>query len=317
MAQTNQDQKQTMQASVGVSLGSTTAQGWYLTEDGKIVTLFGDDSNVKNVSINSLKASKDLIKDFFNYLLGVCQDDKQVIFFNSIGYSIDGGKKKGADVGVPFALVEDMDKFSDTSLMSMMAEVVSENTNMANKFAVINRNWKTTEGEEISGQWAKQIQDYLVTKTGKPQKWMIDMGGKSATLYHFENDIFIKQRTCDFSSPNDLISEPHNFVQALDVLLTTLTTEGINLDELAILQTGEARGQNIQGIFAERVFHHSYLPHDTESEYEALDFMRTVLKTNVASGFTLTQGEENKMEVSFHSPLGMMDKFIGWFRNCF
>ena len=97
--------------------------GFYLTPDGEIRPLFTD-IDVTRWTPKALKASKELVNEFFSYLTQYTYDGRVGILFNSFGYAFDGGKTKTP--GSPFAWVEN-GVFSDTSLVGVMAEVIEEN----------------------------------------------------------------------------------------------------------------------------------------------------------------------------------------------
>ena len=95
-----------------------------------------------------------------------------------------------------------------------MAVVISENPKFQNMFLGINRNWKTDQEQELGGQWAKQIQSYLDDKDFTECQWVIDLGGKSGTLYHRQGDIYVKRETIFADTPPN----------SLEILLQNLLT---------------------------------------------------------------------------------------------
>ena len=108
--------------------------------------------------------------------------------------------------------------------------------------------------------------------------WVIDLGGKSGTLYHRQGDIYVKRETIFADTPpNSLVDTPSEFIDYTNIEIAKLQQAGIDVSKLAILQTGEMREKNIQGVFSTSVGLHEYLPQEIESTYEAYDFMRTVL----------------------------------------
>ena len=231
------------------------------------------------------------------------------IFFNSFGYSIDGGKKNGNEIGIPYAWLEDTDQYVDKSLVLAMAEVISQNPKFKNMFMTINRNWKTEHGQELGGQWARQIKGYLEDKNFMDCEWVIDLGGKSGTLYHLEGDIFVKKETIfNDTEPNSLIDTPSEFIDYTNIEIAKLQQAGIDISKLAILQTGEMREKDIQGIFSSEVGFHEYLPQDIESEYEVYDFTRTILQTEDVSSFSLVPKEGHKFQVVVESALGWTER---------
>lgn len=292
----------------GVSMGSSTVQGWYITAVGDIFPLFTD-VDPSWFSIKELKKSNHRILEFFNYLYNHTYDNRIGIFFNSFGYAIDGGKKKGDEIGIPYAWVEDTDQYTDISLVSAMAEVISQNSHFKNMFLGINRNWKTDQGQELGGQWAKQIQDYLDEKNFTDCEWVVDLGGKSGTLYHREGDIYVKRETIFAdTTPNSLIDTPSDFIDYTNIEMAKLQQAGIDTSKLAILQTGEMREKNIQGVFSTSVGLHEYLPQNVESTYEAIDFMRTVLQVDEASSFSLTPVDGHKFHITVEPPMGFLQR---------
>lgn len=292
----------------GVSMGSSTVQGWYMTAVGDIFPLFTD-VNPSRFSIKELKKSNQRILEFFNYLYSHTYDDRIGIFFNSFGYAFDGGKKTGDEIGIPYAWVEDTDQYEDKSLVSAMAEVISENPKFQNMFLGINRNWKTDHGQELGGQWAKQIQGYLDNKDFTECEWVVDLGGKSGTLYHRQGDIYVKRETIfSDTTPNSLVDTPSDFVDYTNMEMAKLQQAGIDVSKLAILQTGEMREKNVPGVFSTSVGLHEYLPQEIESTYEAYDFMRTVLQTEEVSSFTLTPVDGHKFHVTVEPGMGIFQR---------
>tara|TARA_B100000963_G_C22591895_1_gene655928 strand:+ start:41 stop:1015 length:975 start_codon:yes stop_codon:yes gene_type:complete len=292
----------------GVSMGSSTVQGWYMTAVGDIFPLFTD-VDPSRFSIKELKKSNQRILEFFNYLYSHTYDDRIGIFFNSFGYAIDGGKKKGEEIGIPYAWVEDTEQYTDTSLVSAMAVVISENPKFQNMFLGINRNWKTDHGQELGGQWAKQIQSYLDDKDFTECEWVVDLGGKSGTLYHRQGDIYVKRETIFAdTTPNSLVDTPSEFVDYTNMEMAKLQQAGIDVSKLAILQTGEMREKNIEGVFSTAIGLHEYLPQEIESTYEAYDFMRTVLQTEEVSSFNLTPVDGHKFHVTVEPGMGIFQR---------
>lgn len=283
------------QVSFGVSIGSSSIQGFYLTPSGKILPLFtGVDST--RWTTKALKESKELIREFFEYLVQYTYHDRVGILFNSFGYAFDGGKSKTP--GAPFAWVEDTETFKDKSFVGLMAEVIEENQEYARMFLAVNRNWKTDHGEEVGGQWAKQINEYLETHGIIGCEWLIDLGGKTGTLYHREGEIFVKRENIfKDTSPNSLVDTPSDFLDYFNMEMAKLQREGIDVTKLAVLQTGLMREKNVEGIFSTGVMFHDYLPQEVESNFEAIDFMRTVLRTNEATSFTMTPLDDYKIQV--------------------
>lgn len=285
--------------SFGVSIGSSSIQGFYLTPDGEIKPLFTD-VDASNWTPKSLKTSKDLVYKFFDYLSEHTYDGRVGILFNSFGYAFDGGKTKTP--GAPFAWVEETSKFIDTSLIAIMAEVVEEYPQFSQTFLAVNRNWKTEHGEEVGGQWAKQIQSYLDERDFAECQWVVDLGGKSGTLYHREGDIYVKKETIfKDTPPNSLVETPSEFTDYFNLEMAKLQQAGLDITEIAVLQTGIMRDKNVKGIFSHNVGLHDYLPHEVESTYEAIDFARTVLGSDDVSSFTLVPLEDYKIRV-IHEP---------------
>ena len=293
------------QVAFGVSIGSSSIQGFYLTPDGEIRPLFTD-IDVTRWTPKALKASKELVNEFFSYLTQYTYDGRVGILFNSFGYAFDGGKTKTP--GSPFAWVEN-GVFSDTSLVGVMAEVIEENPLFAHTFLAVNRNWKTEHGEEVGGQWAKQIQGYLDEKGFTDCEWVIDLGGKSGTLYHRQGDIYVKRETIfRDTTPNSLVDTPSDFVDYFNLEIAKLQQAGLNTSKMAVLQTGLMRERNVEGIFSKEVGFYEYLPQDVESTYEAIDFMRTVLRVEEASSFTFTPLDNYKIRVTPEPPLGFFGR---------
>jgi hypothetical protein len=292
----------------GVSMGSSTVQGWYMTAVGDIFPLFTD-VDPSRFSIKELKKSNQRILEFFNYLYNHTYDDRIGIFFNSFGYAFDGGKKKGDEIGIPYAWVEDTDQYTDTSLVTSMAEVIYQNAKFQNMFLGINRNWKTDHGQELGGQWAKQIQGYLDDKGFSDCQWVIDLGGKSGTLYHRQGDIYVKRETIFAdTTPNSLVDTPTEFIDYTNMEMAKLQQAGIDISKVAILQTGEMREMEIQEVFSTTVGLHEYLPQEIESTYEAYDFMRTVLQVDEGSSFTLTPVDGHKFHITVEPPMSFFQR---------
>ena len=296
-SQTNQDLP-SIDCSVYVSMGSTSTQGFYLNPDGQNQLLFFDTESPKVIGAPLLKKSESDVLNFMKYLMTKVQTNKKIVLGNSIGYAIDGGKKVGEEVGIPYSYVEDTDNFTDKSLVQLMANVIEKNPEMKSRFILVNRNCKTSDGEEVSGQWAKQIKYYLEEKGQIDLEWVLDLGGKSGTLYHLEQGIYVKKQTIfKEEPPNSFIKKPDEFIKRLDIELNTLVSAGFILKKMAIIQTGMFRDGKIKGIISDRVAYHKYIEQCDESKYEAVDFMKTVLKSEKASSFTLTP-IKNKFEVT-------------------
>ena len=295
------------QVAFGVSIGSTSIQGFYLTPSGEILPLFTEDDSTRWTT-KALKESKELIREFFEYLVQYTYNDRVGILFNSFGYAFDGGKCKTP--GAPFAWVEDTETFKDKSFVGLMAEVIEENPEYGRMFLAVNRNWKTEHGEEVGGQWAKQINDYLETHGIIGCEWLIDLGGRSGTLYHREGEIFVKRETIfKDTTPNSLVDTPSDFLDYFNMEMAKLQQAGIDVTKLAVLQTGEMREKNVEGIFSTGVMFHDYLPQEVESNFEAIDFMRTVLRTNEASSFTMTPLDDYKIQVIPEPGMGIFGRF--------
>ena len=81
---------------------------------------------------------------------------ERALFVNAIGYSIDGGKKTGADRGPPYLAItgKNMHLFATTKVVSIFIGL---------DCYVLNRNYKLPDGKEVSGQWAIQAQ-WLINK---------------------------------------------------------------------------------------------------------------------------------------------------------
>lgn len=290
----------------GVSIGSSSINGFYLTPQGDIRPLFSDVDQLKWTP-KSLKGSKDLVYQFFDYLSEHTYDGRVGILFNSFGYAFDGGKTKNP--GAPFAWVEETFNFSDTSLVGIMAEVVEEYPQFSETFLAVNRNWKTEHGEEVGGQWAKQIQGYLDEKDFKDCQWVIDLGGKSGTLYHREGDIYVKRESIfKDTTPNSLVDSPSEFIDYFNLEMAKLQQAGLDITEIAVLQTGVMREKNVQGIFSNNVGFHEYLTQEAESTYEAIDFARTVLGSDDVSSFTLVPLEDYKIRVIAEPGMGFFGR---------
>ena len=296
--------------SVGVSIGSTSIQGLRLSSEGEPVPLFFDNDTPSGLSTKNLKSSKELTEEFLNYLFASRSPGTKVALYNSFGYSLDGGKAKGDDIGCHYSFVENIENFSDKTLAGIMAEVIQENPIMKQTFVVINRNVKKVDGSEISGQWPIQAQSYLIDQGQEQIEWLIDLGGKSGTLYHFEGGKFVKSQTImSDAAPNVLIKQdPEDFKVHLSIELAHLQSAGIDLSKTAILQTGEARDGSAGevDIFSKDVAYHSFLPQEAESYYEAIDFMRTVLECERATSFDLVSEPDNKLSVVTHMNHGFL-----------
>ena len=305
---------------VGVSIGSSSVQGWSLKPNGQLELLFEPDDELapKNVSIKTLVANKEQVRHLFTYLTSKMTPGTRALMFNSVGYAIDGDKKLGRDVGPPFAFVEDLDKFKHATLMEIMASVVDENPEFRNRFGVVNRHCKTEHGEEIGGQWAKQLLNHIAYLEEKQDsgihdsiRWVCDLGGKSGTIYELDEEkgLFVKMSRVGNimkekgSTPNELIEEPDRFTETLNAELAGLQDEGIDLTQLAILQTGNARKKNIQGIFSDHVAYHDYLSQEDEAYYEALDFVESVLRAENPTGFSMLYltDTKNRLRIMAHT----------------
>tara|TARA_B100000795_G_scaffold261221_1_gene237793 strand:+ start:580 stop:1521 length:942 start_codon:yes stop_codon:yes gene_type:complete len=290
-----------IECSVCVSMGSTSIQGFYLTPNGEKKLLFFDDKTPNIISTKKLTESKESLLNFMEYLITFSQTNKKIVLYNSIGYSLDGGKKTGEEVGVGYSYVENIENFKDKSMVILMSQLITERPDMAKRFVIINRNYKTYDGSEVSGQWAKQIKDYLEEKGQHDLEWVIDLGGKSGTLYHLEQGIYFKKNSLfNENTPNSFIKTPDKFIAQLDKELDILHTAGFDLKKMAIIQTGKFRDGQIKGIFSSRVVYHNYIDQKDEAEYEAIDFMKTVLKVSRAGSFTLNPVEDNKIVVTPH-----------------
>ena len=96
-------------SNVVVAMGSTSTQGFYFDYYGNLVTLFGTEfNNPPGIKTNDTTENRNHLLSFLNYLYEFVHEDKKVIFVNSIGYSIDGGKKKGDSIGIPYSFVDDV-----------------------------------------------------------------------------------------------------------------------------------------------------------------------------------------------------------------
>ena len=289
-------------SNVVVAMGSTSTQGLRFNRKGEVSTLFQEDfPNPPGIKTSDTPANRIVLLAFLNYLYQFIGKGTFAIFVNSIGYSIDGGKKKGDEIGLSYSLVDHIENFKDTKFIGILSDIVNhpDNHHLKGKFVVVNRNCKTSDDEEISGQWTKRIAPYLLEQTRRSFDWVVDLGGKSATLYKTKqinvvgevpHNIYVKEGTF-FSdrAPNDLLATSNEaFNEALvEELQLMVSQKGIVLKNTAILQTGKARDQKIEGIFSSQVGFHSYLPQSTESEYEAIDFCKTVIKADSSSGVVL------------------------------
>lgn len=309
-------------SNVVVAMGSTSTQGFYFDYYGNLVTLFGAEfSNPPGIKTTDTTQNRNHLLSFLNYLYQFVHEDKKVVFVNSIGYSIDGGKKKGDSIGIPYSLVDDIHNFTDTKFVGILSSIINhpDNYHLKNKFVIVNRNYKTSDGQEISGQWTKRIRSYLFERTQRYFDWVVDLGGKSATLYKsgveqsgngsarmVYNKIgsFFAER-----APNDLIAiSPETFNEALsEELLLMSSQHGIILSSTAILQTGKAREQQVEDIFNTQVGYHNYLAQTDESLYEAIDFCDTVLKGDTVSGFTLSAESPGIIGIKTIAPWCMWD----------
>ena len=303
-------ERQTMQpisANVFVAMGSTTTQGFYFDPRGNMIILFTDEfPNPPTCKTTDTVDNRNLILSFFNHLIQFNNEGNRVVFVNSIGYAIDGGKKKGDDIGQAYSLIDNLDNFSCRSSLRIMSEIINEegNEHLLDIFTVINRNYKTVDREEISGQWTKQIMPYL-TSMGYPNITnIVDLGGKSATLYSYGSDnyaepVFVKKGTYfSGNAPNDLVSIPSNFKEELATELQKMIADHrIDLSRTAILQTGKAREEDIQGIFNEQVAYHGYISRENESIYEAIDFRKTVIQSDSSYGCTFHDQGKGVMRV--------------------
>ena len=81
-----------------------------------------------------------------------------------------------------------------------------------------------------------------------------------------------------------------------------VSQHGIVLAQTAILQTGKARENKVEGIFNSQVGYHNYLSQKDESLYEAIDFCDTVLKLDTCSGFSLYKQAPGIIDVSAITP---------------
>jgi hypothetical protein len=316
-----------IKTNVVVAMGSTTVQGVRYDRNGKGHILFQDGiTNPPGIKTKDTPENREHIKDFLYYLSRFVNPGMMVVIVNSAGYSLDGGKKKGDQIGIPYSLVDNIDNFADKSFMGIVSDIVmtAGNESLRGIFTVVNRNYKTSDGEEISGQWAKQIQSYLVsightfTKCAPDNiGWMIDVGGKSATLYEKQTinqsgaktvTIFTKKGTYfSDTSPNSLIVKPSDFQDALSVELQKMVTDhSIDLKATVILQTGDARDKCVLAdIISSDVAYHGFLPPAIESEYEALDFNRTVIKSDISTGCVFTPSASGVITVKNIPVAGM------------
>jgi hypothetical protein len=309
-------------SNVVVAMGSSSTQGFYFDYYGKLVTLFATDfPTPPSVKMADTVDNRNHLLSFLNYLYQFVHADKKVVFVNSIGYSIDGGKKKGAEIGIPYSLVDDISNFADTKFVGMLSDIVNDSANhhLQNKFVVVNRNYKTSDGQEISGQWTKRIRTYLFERAHRDFDWVVDLGGKSGTLYKIgvekgEGDSarMVYNKIGSFfadRAPNDLIKTSlETFIEALiEELQLMVSTHGVVLANTAILQTGKAREQQIEGIFSREVGYHNYLAQTDESLYEAIDFCDTVLKGDSCSGFNLYKESPGVMNTVPIAPWCMWD----------
>ena len=163
-AHTEQQNMVLFSANVFVAMGSTTTQGFYFDSRGNMIILFTEDfPNPPTCKTTDTVDNRNRILSFFNHLIQFNNEGNRVVFVNSIGYSIDGGKKKGAEIGPAYSLVDDIDNFTCKSFVGIMSEIVNEegNEHLQGIFTIINRNYKTPDGQEISGQWTKRINGYL------------------------------------------------------------------------------------------------------------------------------------------------------------
>ena len=302
-AHTEQQNMVLFSANVFVAMGSTTTQGFYFDPRGNMIILFTEDfPNPPTCKTTDTVDNRNRILSFFNHLIQFNNEGNRVVFVNSIGYSIDGGKKKGAEIGPAYSLVDDIDNFTCKSFVGIMSEIVNEegNEHLQGIFTVINRNYKTPDGQEISGQWTKRINGYLAAMDQGEFTSVVDLGGKSATLYNIDEDFVFNKAGTYFSdtAPNDLVTIPSNFKEALAVELQKMVADHrIDLSKTAILQTGKAREENIQGVFSPLVKYHGYISQNDESAYEAIDFQKTVIKSSFSYGCTFVDQGSGVMEV--------------------
>jgi len=301
----------TISTNVVLSMGSTSTQGAWFDSKGKVHILFQEGiTNPPGIKTKDTPENREHLKDFLYYVAQFVHLGKRVIIVNSAGYSIDGGKKKGDQIGDPYSLIDNIENFADKSFVGILSDIVLTpgNESLRSIFTVVNRNYKTSDGEEISGQWAKQIKDYLISLGLCNIRWMVDIGGKSATLYKRQdisstsgrNDyIFVKEGTY-FSevAPNTLIKTPNEFRTELSTELEKMVIEkGVVLKDTCLLQTGMARDENTDELFSKEVAYHGFLPQAVESQYEAVDFCRTVIKSDISTGCTLTATSKGSITV--------------------
>ena len=320
--QTNKSNMSKIESNVVIAMGSTSTQGLVFDKKGKVSTLFQEDfPNPPGIKTSDTPANRIVLLAFLNYIAQFIGEGKFAIFVNSIGYSIDGGKKKGDEIGLPYSLVDHIKNFTDTKFIGILSDIVNQPTNhhLKGKFVVVNRNYKTDDGEEISGQWTKRISPYLLEQTTRSFDWVVDLGGKSATLYTAKkinvaggvpHNIYVKEGTF-FSdrAPNDLLSTSNEaFNEALvEELQLMVSQKGVVLKNTAILQTGKARDQKIEGIFSSQVGFHSYLLQSVESQYEAIDFCKTVVKAESGCGVVITPISKGVINISRIAPWSMRD----------
>ena len=156
-AHTEQQNMVLFSANVFVAMGSTTTQGFYFDPRGNMIILFTEDfPNPPTCKTTDTVDNRNRILSFFNHLIQFNNEGNRVVFVNSIGYSIDGGKKKGAEIGPAYSLVDDIDNFTCKSFVGIMSEIVNE------------------EGEKIEVRG-----DYVIKNED----------GRLTTLYHHMNNL--------------------------------------------------------------------------------------------------------------------------------
>ena len=123
-AHTGQQNMVPFSANVFVAMGSTTTQGFYFDSRGNMIILFTEDfPNPPTCKTPDTVDNRNHILSFFNHLIQFNNEGNRVVFVNSIGYAIDGGKKKGDDIGQAYSLIDNLDNFSCRSSLRIMSEI--------------------------------------------------------------------------------------------------------------------------------------------------------------------------------------------------
>ena len=297
-----------MKAKVLVSFGSTNTQGFTFDQKGNVVPLTFDNPPGLADDFES-KEDKEKVKHFLDHLKTlVGETSDKIIFINSIGYAIDGGKKKPCETGPMMVFVGEMPE--GKGLVSLMASIIKEDPTLSSTFVLFNRNWKVKKPDgsivEMGGQWPKQLSNRRILsnltgdKNTKDVKNIIDLGGGSGTVYSSDKNGDFEKTSITLmdepgAKPNDLYHDTHGFREALTSGLSHISTDhGILPQETVILQTGKARDmRKLDGCFNTKVFHHGYIPREVEAQLEALDFLDSVAGSQISAGIKILPSGEN------------------------